>query len=66
MFRPLLVLTAILALAATGCEGSDANKLGATKQTKAKILTVANGGAGPPAELEYLSRALARGSAAAR
>jgi TRAP-type transport system periplasmic protein len=60
MFRSALIITAIAALAATGCDGSDANKLGATKQTKAKILTVANGNSGPPAELEYFSRALAR------
>jgi TRAP-type transport system periplasmic protein len=60
MFRSLLVVMAIAGIAASGCDGSDANKLGATKQTEAKILTLANGGSGPPGELEYFSKALAR------
>jgi outer membrane lipoprotein SlyB len=39
MFRSLLVVTAIVALAATGCDDSDSNKFGATKQTEAKVLS---------------------------
>ena len=60
MFRSLLVVTAIAAVAAAGCDGSDSNKLGATKRTEAKVLVVANGSSGPPGELEYFSKALTR------
>lgn len=59
MFRSPLIVTAIVALAATGCDGSDANKLGATNQTKAKVLTMANGFAGPLLGLEQFAQAVA-------
>jgi TRAP-type transport system periplasmic protein len=60
MFRSLLVVTATVAVAVAGCDGSDSSKLGATKRTEAKVLIVANGNSGPPGELEYFSKALAR------
>jgi TRAP-type C4-dicarboxylate transport system substrate-binding protein len=62
IFRSALIVTAIVALAATGCDGSDANKLGATKQTEAKVLFMANGNAGPLLGLEQFAQAVARES----
>ena len=61
MFRSALIVTAIVALAASGCEGSDSNKLGATKRTEAKVLSMAIA-TGPLLGLEQFAEAVGRSS----
>src|SRR5919106_3993860 len=59
MFRSALIIITAIAALATGCDGSDANKLGAIKQTEAKVLFMANGNPGPLLGLEQFAQAVA-------
>ena len=59
MFRSALIIITAIAALATGCDGSDTNKLGAIKQTEAKVLFMANGNPGPLLGLEQFAQAVA-------